>query len=1781
MKKLNFTFVAFLLLLFFSYQNFAQTATQVVYYSGFQACGGCTVCGADYWCINTPGSYCGNTPACDSKTFIDPVPAGKIVTQVTVNYWTASCDGSAISGTINGFSVPVAYDGAGGCLCSSSPCMLSTSTTGSYPCGLPGYNYGGNNTLQLCTSTDMCINRAELVFTYVTPDVIYPSITPSGPTSFCQGGSVNLNAGSGYSAYNWSTGATSQTITASTTGTYTVSVTSTTGCTTGSASIYVSSNPIPTVSVSHTNITCAGSNNGTATASPSGGTPGYTYSWSNGQNSQTATSLAAMAYTVTVYDANSCSVTGSTTVTAPIALSTSISSQTNVSCNGGSNGSATVTASGGTPGYTYAWAPSGGSGSTATGLSAGTYTVTVLDANNCSSVQTANITQPTTLTGTASATNTSCNGGTNGTATASPSGGTPGYTYSWFPSGQTTQTATGLGTGTYSVTVTDSKGCTIVRTATVNQPAAIALTTSKTDATCGNSNGSASVSASGGTPGYTYAWSNGGNTSTITNITAGSYTVTVRDVNNCSSIATVSVNNTGAPSVSVTSSTNVNCFGGNNGAASISASGGTPGYTYQWSNGANGTSITNVTANTYSVTVTDAMGCQANTSVIISQPSLLSATITGTTTPSCSGGNNGTATVSTTGGTPGYVYLWSNGANTPTATGLTAGSYSVTITDTQSCTTTASIVITQPSVLSAVITASTNVSCNSGSDGSITVSASGGTINYTYLWTGGGSTPTITNIPSGTYYVTVTDANGCTAVTNTTINQPSAILLTIPSVTNVYCFGASTGQATAQVSGGTSPYTYLWSNGPTTPTNSGLNAGTYSITVTDNNGCTATNSATISQIDAISPTMTVNQNVSCNGGSNGSATVSATGGTLPYQYSWSTGGSQPTANGLNNGTHYVTITDVNGCTAVASVNITEPQLLSTSSVVDSVLCNGSSTGNVNLITSGGTFPFSYIWTNGNTFEDLNNVSAGSYSVTITDANSCTATQSVTIYEPTPIASTFTSSPANCGMSDGSITISVNGGSPSYSYLWDSTAGNDTTTSVAGLPSGTYFVTVTDSHSCTSVFSGDISNTNAATITFDVVNNNLCNGDSTGFAHAITTGGTSPFSFVWSNGSTTDSIYNVVAGIYNVTVTDANGCESIQSVTLTEPDNMQISITSVTQISCFGGNNGSVTINVIGGMSPYAYQWEDSLGNSIGNSNILNNLSVGTYFLTVTDSNNCVSTFSGPFSQPNQLITNAVEIMPASCYNSTNGQASANPNGGTPPYSYNWDNSSTTDTISSLAGNIDYHVTVTDSEGCSVIDTVHINAPSQLLIVGTETGANCSSSNGSASISINGGTLPYTINWSTGSTNDTITNLASGTYTVTVTDANFCSSVYTALINNIIAGTIQVSQLTNVQCFGGSTGSITVSMQGGTAPFTYVWSSGQNTGTINNLPVGNYSVTIYDNNNCWDDTTITISQPQALTASVSAQNTTCAGSSDGLALVNASFGTSPYSFLWSNGQVTSTISNLVAGNYSVTVTDANNCTSTSQTTINQPSAIQFSLSSTNPSCGNGSNGTAEITNVNGGTPPYTYVWAGGQTSSIATGLSSGSYVVTITDSLYCDTTAIATLYNPPSMNISDTSGIDATNMGYINITVLSGGISPFTYHWLNDSITTSSTFVVTDLPAGEYVITITDANTCQITDTFTIEIQLKIPSVISPNKDNVNDNFEIIGIAGYNNVTIEIYNRWGDILFKFEGTGMEYTDATRRWNGMYNGKDLPMGSYVYIIKLGPEIDPITGVVSIIR
>ncbi|MEZ4968836.1 MAG: SprB repeat-containing protein [Flavobacteriaceae bacterium] len=478
--------------------------------------------------------------------------------------------------------------------------------------------------------------------------------------------------------------------------------------------------------------------------------------------------------------------------------------------------------------------------------------------------------------------NISCFGGSNGSATVTATGGTAGYAYSWAPTGGTAATATGLTAGTYTVTVTDANSCTATQSFTITEPTTLTATPSaQTNVSCnGGANGSATVAVTGGTPGYTYSGHPLGTAATATGLTAGTYTVTVTDANSCTATQSFTITEPTALTATPSAQTNVSCNGGANGSATVAVTG-APGYTYSWApTGGTAATATGLTAGTYTVMVTDANSCTATQSFTITEPTTLTATPSAQTNISCNGGANGSATVAVTGGAPGYTYSWApTGGTAATATGLTAGTYTVTVTDANSCTATQSFTITEPTTLTATPSAQTNVSCNGGANGSATVAVTGGTPGYTYSWAPtGGTAATATGLTAGTYTVMVTDANSCTATQSFTITEPTALTATPSAQTNVSCNGGANGSATVAVTGDTRVYLFLGTHWGTAATATGLTAGTYTVTVTDANSCTATQSFTITEPTALTATPSAQTNVSCNGGANGSATVAVTGG---------------------------------------------------------------------------------------------------------------------------------------------------------------------------------------------------------------------------------------------------------------------------------------------------------------------------------------------------------------------------------------------------------------------------------------------------------------------------------------------------------------------------------------------------------------------------------------------------------------------------------------------------------------------------------------------------------------------------------------------------------------------------------------------------------------------------------------------------------------------------------------------------------------------------------------
>lgn len=609
------------------------------------------------------------------------------------------------------------------------------------------------------------------------------------------------------------------------------------GCVSLRKAVNMSFSPLPTATNNSTNVNCFGQNTGAASITVSGGTPNYQYTWSNGGSATSKTGLAAGAYTVTATDSKSCSVVHTFNITQPSsALSGSIT-KTNINCFGQNTGTLAITAQGGTPNYQYAWS-SGSATNSSPNLPAGTYTITITDAKNCTFSTSASLTQPSSaLSVSLSKVDLSCNGNQTGTTNATSSGGTSPYSYLWSV-GATANSISNLSSGTYSVTATDNKGCTTQNNVTINEPSAITATLNSTNPSCGQSNGSVVVNASGGTGTINYTWSNGQTSSSINGLSGGNYQLTVKDANNCAVFKTASLSN--VTSLSLTKNvTQPTCFGTNNGAISTIVNGGNPNYTYIWSNGSTSPTLQNLSPGVYYITVRDASLCQKVDSIEIVQPSQIQITAT-PQSPTCAGSSNGALSLIVNGGTPNYGYLWSNTSQLPSISGLAASSYSVTVFDSKNCSTTQTYTLTEPSIIK-VNSQKVDVACFGEQNGNAALSATGGIPAYTYLWSNGSVSSSISNLSAGSYQATVTDANGCQKMTSVVVGSPTKLTLTVSTTAS----SGNNGTATAIPQGGTAPFSYLWSDGKTGPNNTELAAGNYSATITDANGCTASTAISI------------------------------------------------------------------------------------------------------------------------------------------------------------------------------------------------------------------------------------------------------------------------------------------------------------------------------------------------------------------------------------------------------------------------------------------------------------------------------------------------------------------------------------------------------------------------------------------------------------------------------------------------------------------------------------------------------------------------------------------------------------------------------------------------------------------------------------------------------------------------------------------------------------------------------------------------------------------------
>lgn len=976
------------------------------------------------------------------------------------------------------------------------------------------------------------------------------------------------------------------------------------------------------------------------------------------------------------------------------------------------------------------------------------------------------------------------------------------------------------------------------------------------------------------------------------------------------------------------------------GTANVVASGGVAPYTYQWSNGTTSSSASNLCAGTYSVTITDANGCQAVESVTISAPTQIALSIT-SSDATCSSGTNGSATVNATGGTAPYTYMWSNGATTSNINNLIPGNYSVTVTDANGCQEIASVEISRP-VCCNVTAGGTigNPQSNCGPFDPSTISsvqpASGGlgTLEYVWLYSYSNVPNTVGNphwieIPNSnnatydpglvtqtTYFMRCARRSGCTFwagesnVIEIKVNPIPGVV--IGTTNNVSCYGLNDGSATASASAGTAPYSYTWSNGATTATASGLAAGTYTVVVTDANGCAAQTTATITQPADLQLSATSN-NATCATGTDGSATVSVTGGTTPYSYSWSNGATTSTVSSLSPGTYVVTVTDANGCQATTSVSITRPQCCNVTAA--GTIGNAQSncgpfnpTAISNIQSpSGGLGTIEYLWLSSNV--NVPNTVGNPYWTPISGSNSATYDPgmiSQTTYfircsrrsgcsawvgesnviamvvHPQPTASIAAKSDVSCyNGNDGSATVNVTSGTAPYSYVWSPSGGTNATAS--GLSAGAYTVDITDANGCVSMASVQITEP-ADLIVSGITNDVSCAYAVDGNIDVTVQGGTAPYTYSWSNGAASEDLSGLSGGLYEITVTDKNGCTTAKQFNVNEPQPMVLGLTGV-DVTCFNGNDGSITTNINGGTSPYSYSWSGPSGFS-ATSKDLTNLSSGSYTLEVTDANGCVKTATTTLDQGDEILVTG-DVNDASCADGTNGSIDISVTGGATSTTTSniwvenfednalyatYDNGTTA--WSRWINSSNYYAKVKSRNGSKVFEMSDGDAKwySESIDISSASNVNVSVDLSSCT----GGYLDksgsyvdwvkvyYQIDngsWKWFTTNELTYGEISGTITATVG----------GLSGNSLKIKVWAHSTASNEAY--RVDNVTVSGTTSTSSLTYSWSNGATTEDVEGLGAGTYTVTVTDGP-CSVTKTFQVSEPAALSAMASIADVSC-------------------------------------------------------------------------------------------------------------------------------------------------------------------------------------------------------------------------------------------------------------------------------------------------------------------
>ncbi|MEZ4738328.1 MAG: gliding motility-associated C-terminal domain-containing protein [Flavobacteriales bacterium] len=1546
-------------------------------------------------------------------------------------------------------------------------------------------------------------------------------------------------------------------------GGYTITVSDAAGCDTVLTVTIMAPPPI-VPSLVTTPETCDGPCTGTATVSSIGGTGPVTANWQpepgGGQGTNTATGLCSGTnYTVTLSDINGCDTT-LTFMVLPSSVIEPNSSTTQTTCAGACDGTATVGPTGGTGPYTYVWSPQPATGQgtpSATGFCAGPVQVTITDATLCSVVANILVVEPPLITDNATVTQPLCAGVCDGSVVLSTTGGVPPYTYLWSPvppNGQGQSSATSLCPGVWNVTITGSAGCVESFSYTIVEPPALTLTVTTTPSQCQVCIGSATATGGGGTGPLTYEWTGpggvpAGNTPTITDLCAGTYTVVLRDANGCTLQRIVSITDSDGEELTTTDGTTT-CPNTCDGEVSVAFTCSDPPCLISWTDadgndlGESGTTVSDLCPGDYYVSVINASGCLTIDTATVTVPITVVLNIS-STPASCGGECDASATVGVVGGTPPFTFTWvpepGAGQGTPNVSGLCEGVYEVSVGDGGGCITVAEVLILEPDPLSEQTADVQDISCAGECDGSISMTVEGGTGPYTYLWTPtpafGQGTSSVSNLCAGPISLRVTDANGCILDRAYTITEPQPMQIGV-DVTQPSSCALCDGTGSVTVNGGTAPYTFSWAifgvvlSTDQQPTN--LCSGLFTLTVTDAAGCVISQTVTIPNITAEELTMTNGQTL-CSNACDGEVSVSYNCSAPPCTVEWADADGNLIAvdtdvlGGLCNGTYTVVVLNADGCKAIADAVVLPSQTLVPNLSTTAVGCPGVCDGTATVGPVGGVEPYTFTWSpepgGGQGSPMATGLCAGVYEVLIADASGCDTTVSALILEPTPLVQQALVTDVSCnGSCDGSIVVTPTGGLAPYTFVWSPVPSNGQGSNGAfDLCAGDHVLTVTDANGCSVSNTWTVGEPSPLQLVGGNVDSEcgVCDGE----AFVTVTGGTAPYNYLWTLGGaifgTNDSLSALCPGLYSVLVTDAAGCEAALVIPVQDITG-EVLTTNGSITSCPGICDGTASVDFICGSPDCTIAWFDATGTGIGQSGTqVSALCAGLYFVEVTNGIGCVSIATAVITEPDPVVPN-LSTTPETCFGACDGTATVGPTGGIEPYEYFWDPAPpvgqfTPQAEGLCAGTVE--LTITDAAGCELLVPVLILGPPILTADIATTPITCNGDcDANIQVSPSGGVGPYTFFWTpeppNGQGNDSALELCPGDWSVQVIDANGCDTTYTITVVDPQLLQAELNTSDNL-CFGECIGTVSAAITGGVEPYSVTWSDADgvivalDTVAIDSLCAGAYTLSVVDANGCERIVPFTITEGSPIDGALVFTGETCFGPCDGTASVSPSGGVGPYDFVWQpepgTGQGTDQVTGLCAGNWSVTITDQLGCDTVIVFTLLPYTPISDNAKVNDVVCNGACDGNV-ITTASGGVGTLTYFWtpepSNGQGGSSATGLCPGDFTLLITDAAGCDSLFAYTIVEPLLLEVSvdmltPASCADAAD-GAIGTTAF-GGVPPYTFSWTGPNGFVAGSEDLSALMPGAYDLTLTDANGCVVNTQVVVDALVTVVADAGPDQ----------------------------------------------------------------------------------